>query len=280
MIDMSIEPPSVTAAVSRIVTVRLGSGPEAGLRTNVVVGLDVPPGLGLEQGRGAFDVARLAPGQVHEHMLRIRPSSPGRFRVEVRNLSYRDEHGRSCRERGRSVELVVEPAAEVPTAAPEEPQVRDRVRPRRSIFVSYRRSDAKMMVPALVRDLGREKLLRRVDMFLDLNDVRAGARWRAVLDRELRQCTLLLAVIGPDWLRSTADRRAHDQADLVRHEIATALRRGIPVLPVLVEASMPREADLAPDIRPLAGRQGFVFDLPRYARSIEELATEIGFHLR
>lgn len=279
MIALSIEPPSVVAEVSRIVTVRLGSSGGAGLRTNVVVGLDVPSGLGLEQGRSEFDIPRLAPGEVHEHALRIRPPSSGRFSVKVRNLSYRNEHGRSCRERGRSVELLVEPAVEAPTATLQNPRTCDRAPLRRSIFVSYRRSDAKMMVPALVRDLGQRKLLRNVHIFLDLYDIRAGARWRNDLDRELRQCALLLAIIGPDWLRSIDDRRSHDQDDLVRHEIATALRRRIPVLPVLVDASMPQEADLAPEIRRLAGRQGFTFDLPHYARSIGELAEEIRFQL-
>jgi hypothetical protein len=275
MIDLAIEPAAVTAGFSRVVTVRVADSD--GLRTNVVVGLDVPSGLGLERGRSEFAVARLAPGEVHEHPLRIRPVHPGEFTIGVRNLSYCNEQGRSCRERGRTTRLVVEPAAEprdppVPTPVGERPPPAGG-----SIFVSYRRSDAKLMVPALVRDLGREPRLRGVDIFLDLHGIRTGEVWRDALDRELRQCTVLLALIGPGWL---AGRRVADGGDLVRHEIATALRRGIAVLPVLVDAAMPAEADLPPDIRDLAGRQAFTFDLSRYRRSVEELARQIRHRLR
>lgn len=198
----------------------------------------------------------------------------------MRNLSYRNEHGRGCRERGRSVDLVVEPAAEWAAAPEQPPRAREQPLSPPSVFVSYRRSDAKMMVPALARDLGRQRQLRRVDIFLDLDDIRAGNAWRHVLDRELRRCTLLLAVIGPGWLSGFDERRAPGEEDLVQHEIATALRRGTRVLPVLVDTPMPRTPELAPELRDLANWQGFAFDLAHYPSSIRRLAEDIGLHLR
>jgi hypothetical protein len=277
MIDLTIEPPSMAAEASRIVTICMENlDPRA--CTNVVVGLDIPPDIGLEQGRGEFAITHLAAGEVYEHALRVRPPHPGRFTIGVPNLSFRNAYGQSRRERGRSVELVVEPAAEllaVPSAGTSQNIGWPLRRP--TIFVSYRRSDAKMMVPGLARDLGRRKNLRHADIFLDLKDIRGGEVWPEVLERELRECALLIAVIGPEWLSATTanGRRLDDPDDTVRQEIATALRRGIPIIPLLVDAPMPTAATLPPVVRPLTMRQAFAFNLADYDRSLENLSEQV-----
>lgn len=271
MIGLSIEPPIVDAGVSRVVTVRLTNLSDR-LLTNVVVGLDVPPELGLEQGRTAFDLPRLAVGAVHEHALRIRASPPGRRAIAVRNLSCRNGDGRTHRERHRRVEILVEEAVTATAPVPGLPGRPAPTRPsRRSVFVSYRRQDTKLMVAGLVRDLGRRKGLRQVDLFLDLTDIPPGAEWHRVLDAELRTCDVLVAVIGPDWHTP----RLRETGDVVRREIATALERGVPVVPVLVEARMPVAVDLEPDLRGLTERQALDFDLSAYGASVAKLATTL-----
>jgi hypothetical protein len=274
MIQLSVEPPSVAAAVSRVVTVLIANpGPRA--LTNVVVGLDVPAELGLEQGRSRMELARLDAGATHEHVLRVRPPCPGHFTVDVSNLSFRDGYGRAHRERDVSVDLVVEPADE--PIAPPSPDVQPAGRPKRSsIFVSYRRDDTRMMVAPLVRDIGRHKSLRRVDLFLDIRDIKAGTEWPTVLDDEVRECGLLVAVIGPSWTGP----RLHEPGDVVRREIAGALQRGTTLLPVLVEAAMPAPIDLPPDIRGLTRWHAFRFDLGDYEGSVERLAKRTGEILR
>jgi hypothetical protein len=142
---------------------------------------------------------------------------------------------------------------------------------RRSIFFSYRREDTKLMIAGLVRDLGQRKVLRRVDLFLDLNDIVPGAEWRRVLDTELQRCDVVVALIGPDWLSS----RLWEADDMVRWEIATALRRGVPVLPVLADASLPRASELVPDLRDLTAREAYVFNLRTYSTSIAGLADAV-----
>jgi hypothetical protein len=86
---------------------------ERGAFTNLVIGLTVPPELGLEQGRTDFEMHELRSGAQHEHVLRLRPPGPaGRFSIDVRNLSFRNEFGRAERLRGRTLLLEVEPADE------------------------------------------------------------------------------------------------------------------------------------------------------------------------
>ena len=269
MIEMSVEPPSVPAAVSRVVTVRVAN-PSARALTNIVMGLNVPAALGLEQGRSRVELRRLEAGASHEHVLRIRPPRPGHFTLDVPNLSFRNGLGRAQREYDRRMDIVVD-APDAPEAPPAQDDGPVRRPDRASIFISYRRDDTKMVVVPLVRDLGRHKALRRANLFLDIRDIQAGTEWSTVLDDELSQCELLVAVIGPDWIGP----RLYNPDDVVRREIARALQRRIPLLPLLVDAAMPATAVLPPDIRSLARWQAFRFDLDEYDRSVKLLARRI-----
>ena len=64
---------------------------------------------------------------------------------------------------------------------------------------------------------------------------------------------------------SAGNRRLDDLTDFVRLEIATAIRRGVRVFPVLVDrASIPASNLLPDDIRPLAGRQAIELTSERW----------------
>ena len=79
------------------------------------------------------------------------------------------------------------------------------------------------------------------------------------IEEAVAACDVLLAVIGERWLTATDEegrRRLDNPEDFVRIEIATALKRGIRVIPVLVDgASMPRSGDLPNDLQSLVRRQ-------------------------
>ncbi|MGE3289428.1 MAG: hypothetical protein AB7J32_25480 [Pseudonocardia sp.] len=241
-----------------------------------MVGLAVPPQLGLEQGRTTFDVDVLRPGEVHEHVLRLRPPGPtGRFTINVRNLSFRSGLGQVERVRGHTLPLEVEPGtaeAAQPLPSPAGGPARPSRRP--SIFVSYRRADSLMLVPGLVRDLGGERKLKHVDFLLDLDYLTTGQRFWPVLDMHLQSCTALIAVIGRDWAGPDGARIAESE-DPVRREIRTVVRRGVPIIPLLVGVPMPPPERLPPDVRPMTERQGFRFDLLDYSHSVDRLAADI-----
>ena len=74
--------------------------------------------------------------------------------------------------------------------------------------------------------------------------------------KEFADSDVLLAVVGPEWLgpREGGPPRIADETDPVRVEVETALRRPMPIIPVLVhDATMPT-ADALPD-----SLKGFAF---------------------
>lgn len=114
------------------------------------------------------------------------------------------------------------------------------------IFISYRRDDSRSSALMLAKAL--EARLGATNVFIDI-DIGAGARFPEALDAALDGCTALLAIIGPAWLDKdeSGQRRLDDPKDFVRREIARALERGIPVIPVRVTGAQLPERDSLPD---------------------------------
>lgn len=126
-----------------------------------------------------------------------------------------------------------------------------------ALFISYRRLDD-------AGEAGRlyDRLKKRFgdDVFMDVEGgIQPGEPFAEVIARRLRGCKAVIVVIGPRWSSATdaeGRRRLENPEDWVRIEIATALRHGIDVYPVLVDgASMPRSDELPEELAPLAGRQ-------------------------
>jgi hypothetical protein len=122
------------------------------------------------------------------------------------------------------------------------------------IFISYRRQDSEDATGRIHDHLNMyfgEKAI-----FRDIDRIHAGANFPKVLSDALDQCAVLVAVIGSDWLNaanSDGARRLDNAEDFVRVEIVTALRRGTPVIPVLVgNANMPSSQQLPSDLVDLA----------------------------
>ena len=126
----------------------------------------------------------------------------------------------------------------------------------RAIFVSYRRNDAEGEAGRLFDDLVRE--FGKQSVFMDVSTIQAGRDFRKVIDESVATCGVLLAVIGVNWVDAKDDaghRRLDDPADFVRLETASALKRDIPVIPVLVRgARMPAASQLPDDLKDLAYR--------------------------
>ncbi|MEP6764537.1 MAG: toll/interleukin-1 receptor domain-containing protein [Gemmatimonadaceae bacterium] len=128
--------------------------------------------------------------------------------------------------------------------------------PRRQIFVSYRRDDS-AYVTATIREKLEEHFARD-SIFMDIDSVPLGMDFRKHLDDAVSRCDVLIAVIGDNWAATnpqTSARRIDDPSDFVRIEVEAALKRNIPVIPVLVgNATMPREQDLPEPLRELTFR--------------------------
>jgi len=149
------------------------------------------------------------------------------------------------------------------------------------IFISYRRDDA-AYVTGHINDLLRKEFGDE-SVFTDVDNIALGVDFRAVLDQTVSQCQVLLAVIGSGWL-SAADRegklRLQDPADFVRIEIESALKRNIPVIPLLVSgAKMPAAEDLPESLKGLAFRNGIqIRPAPDFGVDIARLIKNLRTH--
>jgi tetratricopeptide (TPR) repeat protein len=124
------------------------------------------------------------------------------------------------------------------------------------IFISYRREESRWSARSLHDRLAAS--FDRKQIFMDIDAIALGEDFVKAIERTVAKCDVLIAVIGANWLTSKddqGDRRLDNPEDFVRMEIATALRRDIRVIPVLVDGALvPRSAELPDDLKPLARR--------------------------
>lgn len=125
------------------------------------------------------------------------------------------------------------------------------------VFISYRRDDSSGYAGRLFDILSGH--FGRQNTFMDLDTLQGGDDFAAVIEQKISTSDVLVAVIGIHWLTIADEhgqRRLDNPRDFVRLEIASALKRGIRVIPVLVSgAVMPRAEELPQDLAPLAERQ-------------------------
>jgi hypothetical protein len=148
------------------------------------------------------------------------------------------------------------------------------------IFISYRREESKWSARSL-----HDRLCRNFDpkeIFMDIDAIALGEDFVKAIETTVAKCDVLIAIIGNNWLTSKddhGDRRLDNPEDFVHMEIATALKREIRVIPVLVDgALMPRSTDLPDDLKPLVRRNAlritdasFDGDCRRLVTAIEEV---------
>lgn len=123
------------------------------------------------------------------------------------------------------------------------------------VFVSYRRADTAHLAGRIYDHL--EDAFGRDEVFFDVEAIPPGVNFKTYIDTRMRQSAVVLALIGPNWLRQpTFMQRMLGRGtgpDHVMLEIEIAMRHGVPVIPVLVDgAAMPGEANLPPSIRSLS----------------------------
>lgn len=150
-----------------------------------------------------------------------------------------------------------------------------------AIFISYRREDAEGQAGRLFDDLVAH--FGQNSVFMDVTGIEPGRDFRRAIDEQVATCGVLLAMIGRDWLEAKDEsgrRRLDDPMDFVRLETASALKRDIPVIPVLVRgASMPRAEQLPPDLTELAYRNAVELSHARWDSDVQVLINALRPHL-
>jgi hypothetical protein len=151
----------------------------------------------------------------------------------------------------------------------------------RSVFINYRRNDSEGEAGRLFDELTLR--FGHASVFMDVAGIEPGRDFRKAIDQSVANCSVLLAIIGQEWLdmRDAGGRRGLDDPnDFVRIELASALHRDISVIPVLVRgAKMPLADQLPDDLRDLAFRNAVEISHARWKSDVQVLVDALRPHL-
>src|ERR1700736_4436531 len=101
------------------------------------------------------------------------------------------------------------------------------------ITISYRREDSGVITGRIFDRLAAH--YGRDAVFRDIDNIPPGVDFRKHIGTILNETDVVLAIIGPKWIGPRAGQnRLASGADPVRVEIETALRKELPLIPVLV----------------------------------------------
>lgn len=153
---------------------------------------------------------------------------------------------------------------------------------RRRIFICYRRDDSSHAADRIFDQLATT--FGKSNVFYDIASIPAGVDFSAYILERIRECAVLLAVIGNHWLGARfgdgprkGELRIDDPTDFVRVEIETAFRLGVRVIPVLVGTrKMPEKSELPVGLESLANSQAM--ELPsgvEFNNRLERLVGEV-----
>lgn len=144
------------------------------------------------------------------------------------------------------------------------------------IFVSYRRQDTQSATGRLCDKL--QAHFGTDQVFHDIESIDAGSSFPDIIASKIAASSIVLVMIGRHWLDAGADGRSRlfEERDYVRLEVAAALHRDVPVIPVLVEgAGMPPASALPEPIAALATRQAHEITEQRWQYDTDLLVKEI-----
>jgi hypothetical protein len=145
----------------------------------------------------------------------------------------------------------------------------------RKVFISYRRADTAPIARVLYDRFAT--ILGRKNVFLDVDTINPGENFHTKIDTELAASDTVVVLMGPRWLETGSDGvpRIQNEADAVRKEVRTALKRGCRVLPILVDyASMPSASQLPADIQALVDINAMLLRHDSFDRDADRLIRQ------
>jgi|GEM_PF-845646 len=142
------------------------------------------------------------------------------------------------------------------------------------IFISYRREDTSGESGRLKDKL--EQVFGKENIFYDVETLEPGLNFDQSIAKALSESKVLLAMIGPHWLKvsdSKGVKRLQKPEDWVRKEIAEAIKRGLRVIPILVNgADMPDSEELPDDLKELSLKHAQELTSSRWNYDVGELS--------
>ncbi|MEV7548581.1 toll/interleukin-1 receptor domain-containing protein [Amycolatopsis sp. NPDC089917] len=121
------------------------------------------------------------------------------------------------------------------------------------VFINFRVGDGEYKAAWLAAELG--EVFGKDKVFRSSSSIPLGHDYEPIMWGAVDTCSAMIVVIGDKWL-SEFGQRLLQEDDVVRKEIATALKDGKPVIPVLEHTErMYKAEELPPDLAELANRQ-------------------------
>ena len=144
-----------------------------------------------------------------------------------------------------------------------------------SVFINYRREDAGMEAGRIASDLQEE--IGDSAVFLDTSSVEPGATWPDRIKSALKNCHVVLIVIGPDWLRLGEMRWSGNPGDWVRIEISSALQDDTKtIIPITVRGgNIPTSSELPSEISKLSSKQALDIRTDYWSHDIKLLISRL-----
>jgi hypothetical protein len=145
------------------------------------------------------------------------------------------------------------------------------------IFLSYRRTDVPAAAGRLHRDLSEHFGTKRV--FMDVHGIAPCQIWDRTIESAIERCKVGVVVIGNRWMPAPSTdtpARSNDRTDFVRHEVATLLKAGKPVAPVLIDgARLPDGPELPEELLPLLNFQAPALNNANWDAVVAQLIGEL-----
>jgi hypothetical protein len=114
---------------------------------------------------------------------------------------------------------------------------------------------------------------------MDVTNINLGDDFVEAIERKVGDCGVFIELIGKQWatITDSAGRRRLDHPqDWVRLEVASALRRSITVIPVLVHgATMPDASTLPEDVAPLTRHNALEITESDFDHDVERLIDRL-----
>ena len=148
---------------------------------------------------------------------------------------------------------------------------------KRTVFISYRRDDSGYAAGRLFDRLSQHFGSDRI--FMDIDTIELGDDFVHVIETAVTSSDVVISIIGSQWLSATnaeGRRRLDDPNDFVRLEIASALDKGVDIIPILLEGvEMPLPEQLPETLKPLTRRNGISVSNMRFNADVDRLIRGI-----
>lgn len=150
------------------------------------------------------------------------------------------------------------------------------------VFLSYRHRDAEMQIDAHVgmvyEFLKHESAIPAA--FWDKRDIRAGDRWKDVLETEVCRSAAVLAFIGPNWERHLPDPNSSNSTDWVHQELRWALQAGVRILPILLGGRKLETVKFPEDLESIKDLQPCILEPSRFEATKQTIRRFLADHFR